>query len=120
MTLEDHVPDLILNPLNKELTALNKLETNRMNNLHRHLSTVIKVKVRNSVQRGASKEVQVVREVLKYCVTILAKTDVNMRELVDLIKEPVILIDTEAPLFKAALAREKKSTLWKLEGDGVE
>nr|GEX57394.1 hypothetical protein [Tanacetum cinerariifolium] len=87
--LEDHVPDLILKPLNKELTALNKLETNRMNILQRQLSTVIKVKVRNSVQRGV----------------------------IDLIKELVILIDTEAPLFKAALAEEKKSTMWKLEGE---
>ncbi|GJU69296.1 hypothetical protein Tco_1255555 [Tanacetum coccineum] len=61
-------------------------------------------------QLGVRKEVQVVQEVLKYCVSILDKTDVNMRELVDLIKELVILIDTEAPLFKAAPMREKKST----------
>nr|GFC69397.1 hypothetical protein [Tanacetum cinerariifolium] len=33
-----------------------------------------------------------------------------MRELVDLVRELVILIDTEAPLFKAASTMEKKST----------
>ncbi|GJS92432.1 hypothetical protein Tco_0799400 [Tanacetum coccineum] len=57
-TLKDKVPDLILKPLNKELIALNKLENNRMIDLQRQLSTVIKVKVGHSIQQSVRKEIR--------------------------------------------------------------
>nr|GEZ83208.1 hypothetical protein [Tanacetum cinerariifolium] len=56
------------------------------------------------------KEVTILYELLKYCIIMLDKADVDVRDLVDLIRELVILIDTEAASSKAAPEREKKST----------
>ncbi|GKA52974.1 hypothetical protein Tco_0746289, partial [Tanacetum coccineum] len=93
MVLTVEVPKLIIKPLNKELIALNTLENNRMENV-----------------KSVRKEFTVVHELLKYYITMLDMADVNARELVDLIREIVIMIDTEPTSFKAAPEGEKKST----------
>ncbi|GJT07535.1 hypothetical protein Tco_0841997 [Tanacetum coccineum] len=93
MVLTVEVPKLIIKPLNKELIALNTLENNRMENV-----------------KSVRKEFTVVHELLKYYITMLDMADVNVRELVDLIREIVIMIDTEPTSFKAAPEGEKKST----------
>ncbi|GJZ67749.1 hypothetical protein Tco_0630989 [Tanacetum coccineum] len=51
-TLKAQVPELILKPLNKELSALNTLENNRMVDLQKKLTKAIHTKVGKSVQRN--------------------------------------------------------------------
>ncbi|GJX36186.1 hypothetical protein Tco_0247743 [Tanacetum coccineum] len=112
-------PKLIIKPLTKELIALNTLETNRMVDLQKKLTKATKAihnKVGRVVQRSVQanvksvrKEVTVVCELLKYCITMLDKADVNVRDLVDLIRELVILIDIEASSSKASPKGEKKA-----------
>ncbi|GJY33700.1 hypothetical protein Tco_0418169 [Tanacetum coccineum] len=89
MVLTVEVPKLIIKPLNKELIALNTLENNRMVDLHKKLTQATKAihtKVGKVVQRSVHeivksvrKEFMVVRELLKYCITMLDKADVNKK-----------------------------------------
>ncbi|GKB99648.1 hypothetical protein Tco_0985785, partial [Tanacetum coccineum] len=96
------VPELILKLLYKELNALNTLENNRIVDLQKKLTRVIKTTVGKSVQRNVKKGSKVVFELLKYCVMKLDKADVNLHELVDLIRDLVILIDSASASTKAA------------------
>nr|GEW26119.1 hypothetical protein [Tanacetum cinerariifolium] len=81
-TLKTTVSDLICKPLNKELNALNTLESQR-------------------------KEMQIVKDCLSYSVDKLDKGDVNLRELINLMKDMVFLLDS-ANVFKQANAEGEK------------
>ncbi|GJX68433.1 hypothetical protein Tco_0304160 [Tanacetum coccineum] len=109
-TLKAHVPEIIIKPLNKELNALNTLESNRLDALQKKLLNTIEIKVRKFVQRNVRKKFSGVNELLKYCITQLDKSDVNLRELVDLIRDLIILIDSASASAKAAPDGENKST----------
>ncbi|GKC38657.1 hypothetical protein Tco_1051041, partial [Tanacetum coccineum] len=76
-TLKAHVPELISKPLNKELNALNTLESRRFDTLQKELMTTIRAKVGNTVRKSVGKEMHIVRDCISYCVTQLNKGDVN-------------------------------------------
>ncbi|GJY79993.1 hypothetical protein Tco_0492744 [Tanacetum coccineum] len=63
-----------------------------------------------SVQCSVRKEIKVVCKLLKYCIMKLDRNDVNLRELVDLIRDLVTLIDTTSASSKASLEGENMST----------
>ncbi|GJS46601.1 hypothetical protein Tco_0596722 [Tanacetum coccineum] len=100
-TLKAQVPDLILKPLNKELNALNTLENNRTVDLRKKLTKVINTKVGESIQHRVRREVKVVKAFLKYYIMQLDKNDVNLRELFNMIRDLVVLIDTASASAKA-------------------
>ncbi|GJT83802.1 hypothetical protein Tco_1058144 [Tanacetum coccineum] len=108
-TIKAQVPKLNLKPLNKELNALNTMENNRIVDLQKKLTRVIQTIVGKSIQRNVRKGSKVVSELLKYCVMQLDKADINLCELVDLIRDLVILIDSASTSTKAALEGEKTS-----------
>nr|GFD31018.1 hypothetical protein [Tanacetum cinerariifolium] len=60
--------------------------------------------------RSARNEVKVIKELLKDCVMQLDKNDVNLHELVDRIRDLVILIDTTSSSTKATHEGESLST----------
>ncbi|GJV93420.1 hypothetical protein Tco_1541233 [Tanacetum coccineum] len=101
-TLKAQVPEIILKPPNNAFNLLNKKERSRFLSLQMTLGKTIKIKVGKSILCSVRKEVKVVSELLKYCVTQLDKNDVNLRELVDLIRDLVALIDTASAKAKAA------------------
>nr|GEX90934.1 hypothetical protein [Tanacetum cinerariifolium] len=109
-TLKANVPERILKPLNKELIALNILENNKIVDLQKKLTKAVKIKVGKYVQRNVKREVNVFCELVKYCVMQLNKNDVNVYDLVDLIRDLVALIDTASASAKAAPEGERMST----------
>nr|GEX99526.1 hypothetical protein [Tanacetum cinerariifolium] len=109
-TLKANVPERILKLLNKELIALNILENNRIVDLQKKLTKAVKIKVGKYVQRNVKREVKVFRELVKYCVMRFNKNDVNVCDLVDLIRDLVVLIDTASASAKAAPEGERMST----------
>ncbi|GJS81595.1 retrovirus-related pol polyprotein from transposon TNT 1-94 [Tanacetum coccineum] len=109
-TLNAEIPKLLIKLLNNAFNLLNKKERIRFVSLQKLLAKTIKIKVGKSVMRSVRKEVTVVRELLKYYVTQLDKNDVNLRELVDLIRDLVVLIDSTSASAKATPEGEKKST----------
>ncbi|GJV18156.1 hypothetical protein Tco_1363479 [Tanacetum coccineum] len=69
--------------------------------------------IKDSVKQAlpdVKKEVTVVHELLRYCVTQLDKNDVNLHEFVNLISDMVALLDSASALVKAAPEGEKEST----------
>ncbi|GKD99632.1 hypothetical protein Tco_1387616, partial [Tanacetum coccineum] len=114
-TLNDEIHELLIKPLNNDFNLLNKKERNRFFSLQKSLAKTIKIKVGKSVLRSVRKEVTIVQELLKYYVTQLNKNDVNLRELVDLIMDLVVLIDSASASAKAAPEGEKKSTQENIE-----
>ncbi|GKB41988.1 hypothetical protein Tco_0886930, partial [Tanacetum coccineum] len=100
-TLNAEIPKLLIKLLNNAFNLLNKKERIRFVSLQKLLAKTIKIKVGKYVMRSVRKEVTVVRELLKYYVTQLDKNDVNLRELVDLIRDLVVLIDSTSASAKA-------------------
>nr|GEV41448.1 ribonuclease H-like domain-containing protein [Tanacetum cinerariifolium] len=109
-TIKAQVLKLTLNLLNKELNALNTLENNKIVDLQKKLTRVIKTTVGKFVQRNNSKGSKVVSELLKYYVMQLDKADVSLHELYDLIRDLVILIDSALASTKVSPEGEKTST----------
>ncbi|GKD45708.1 hypothetical protein Tco_1270353 [Tanacetum coccineum] len=109
-TLKAHVPELISKPLNKELNALNTLESRRFDTLQKELMTTTRAKVGNTVRKSVGKEMHIVRDRISYCVTQLNKGDVNHRELINLMKDMIFLLDLASVFDKAKVKREKVST----------
>ncbi|GJU42780.1 hypothetical protein Tco_1195737, partial [Tanacetum coccineum] len=109
-TLKAQVADIILKPLNREFSALNKMESSRFVGLQKKLTKAIKTKVGKSVQRSVRKEIKVVHELLQYCIMQIDKGDVNIRKLVDQIRDLVVLIDTTSTSSKVAPEGQNMST----------
>ncbi|GJU14551.1 hypothetical protein Tco_1142517 [Tanacetum coccineum] len=109
-TLADVVPEINLKPLNKEFNALNVLESRRFVTLQKKLTKAIKTKVGKSVQQSVKGEIKNVHELFKYSIKQLDKIDVNLRELVNLIRDLVLLIDTTSASSKVSLEGENIST----------
>ncbi|GKF64885.1 hypothetical protein Tco_0188333, partial [Tanacetum coccineum] len=106
----DVVPEINLKPLNKEFNALNVLESRRFVTLQKKLTKAIKTKVGKSVQQSVKGEIKNVHELFKYSIKQLDKIDVNLRELVNLIRDLVLLIDTTSASSKVSLEGENIST----------
>ncbi|GKB25153.1 hypothetical protein Tco_0864554, partial [Tanacetum coccineum] len=100
----------ILKPLNKEFHALNTLENNKYDGLQTTLTKAIKTRASKSSQRRVKKGTKGIKGLLKYCITQLNKNDVNLYELVDLIRDLVILLDLASASTKADPEGKKKST----------
>nr|GEU73976.1 retrovirus-related Pol polyprotein from transposon TNT 1-94 [Tanacetum cinerariifolium] len=110
-TLNAKIPELLIKPLNHAFNLLNKKERNRFENLNKSLAKTIKIKVGKFVMRSVRKEVTVVCELLRYYVTWVDKNDVNLRELVNLIRDLVVLLESASALVKAAPEGQKKKDL---------
>ncbi|GJT47291.1 retrovirus-related pol polyprotein from transposon TNT 1-94 [Tanacetum coccineum] len=80
-TLQSTVPELVRKPLNKELNALNTLEIQRFASLQKELLTAIRAKI--------------------------DKGDVNLWELINLMKDMVHLLDSASVFHKANAGGEK-------------
>ncbi|GJW64167.1 retrovirus-related pol polyprotein from transposon TNT 1-94 [Tanacetum coccineum] len=104
------VPETILKLLNKEFHALNTLDKNKIDGLQTTLTNAIKTRASKSSQSRVKKGIKGVRGLFKYCITQLDKNDVNLRELVDLIRDLVILLDSATTSTTAAPEGEKMST----------
>ncbi|GKB22013.1 hypothetical protein Tco_0855936 [Tanacetum coccineum] len=111
-TLHIIVPDLIRKPLNKELNALNTLETQRFENLPKELLSAIRGKVGKFVRKYVEKEMQIVKDRLSYSAEKLDKGDVNLCVLINLMKDIVLLLDS-SNVFKKAKAEGEKVSLEK-------
>ncbi|GKB34254.1 retrovirus-related pol polyprotein from transposon TNT 1-94, partial [Tanacetum coccineum] len=109
-TLHIIVPDLIRKPLNKELNALNTLETQRFENLPKELLSAIRGKVGKFVRKYVEKEMQIVKDRLSYSAEKLDKGDVNLCVLINLMKDIVLLLDS-SNVFKKAKAEGEKVSL---------
>ncbi|GJY11427.1 hypothetical protein Tco_0379612 [Tanacetum coccineum] len=109
-SLNAEIPELLIKPLNNAFNLLNKKEHNMFFSLQKLLDKTIKIKVDKSVLRSVRKEVTVVRELLKYDVNQLDKNDFNLRQLVDLIRDLVVLIDSTLASTKVVPEGEKKYT----------
>ncbi|GKA00135.1 hypothetical protein Tco_0672685 [Tanacetum coccineum] len=108
--LNVEIPELLIRPLNNAFNLLNKKERSRFDSLQNSLAKTIKIKVGKYVMRSVRKEVTVVHEILRYCVTQLDKNDVNLYELVNLIRDLVVLLDSSLASTKATPKRDKLST----------
>ncbi|GJY11147.1 hypothetical protein Tco_0379332 [Tanacetum coccineum] len=106
-TVETIMPDIINKPLNKELNALNTLEIQRFENLQKELLSAIHKKVGKSVRKCILEEMDIVKDRLSYFGSMLDKGDVNIRELVNLVKDMVSLLDS-ALVFRKANAEGEK------------
>ncbi|GJU39367.1 hypothetical protein Tco_1192324 [Tanacetum coccineum] len=104
-TLQTTVPSLISKPLNRELNALNILDTLRFENLQIKLLTAIRKKVHKSFRKCIWKEIDIVKDRLSYCGSMLDKGDVNIQDLVNLMKDMVSLLDS-ALFFRTTNAGE--------------
>nr|GFD14398.1 hypothetical protein [Tanacetum cinerariifolium] len=89
--LEESLPRM--EPLNKELNALNTVEIQRFEDLKKELLSAIRKKVGKSVKKCVWKEMDIVKDCMSYCGSILDKGDVNILELVNLMKDIVSLLD---------------------------
>ncbi|GJS24928.1 hypothetical protein Tco_0453560 [Tanacetum coccineum] len=85
-TLQSTMPELIRKLLNKELNALNTLEIQRFASLQKELLTAIRAKVGKSVRKTLWKEIDIMKDRLSYYDDKLDKGDVNLRELIILMK----------------------------------
>ncbi|GJU61114.1 hypothetical protein Tco_1238880 [Tanacetum coccineum] len=92
-TLQYTIPELIRKLLNKELNALNTLEIQRFVSLQNELLTTIRAKVGKSVRKTIWKEMDIIKDRLSYYGDKLDKGDVNLRELIILMKDMVHLLD---------------------------
>nr|GEV01961.1 hypothetical protein [Tanacetum cinerariifolium] len=90
--LEESLPRM--EPLNKELNALNTVEIQRFEDLKKELLSAIRKKVGKSVKKCVWKEMDIVKDCMSYCGSILDKGDVNILELVNLMKDIVSLLDS--------------------------
>ncbi|GKA85566.1 hypothetical protein Tco_0807220 [Tanacetum coccineum] len=109
-TMQSIMPNLICEPLNKDLNALNTLETRRFENLQKELLTAIQAKVGKSVRKYVRKEMQIVKDHLSYFAGKLDKGEIDIRELINLMKDMVHLLDS-ANVFKEAKDEEEKVSL---------
>ncbi|GKC55666.1 hypothetical protein Tco_1083264, partial [Tanacetum coccineum] len=109
-TLQSIVPNLICEPLNKELNVLNTLETQRFENLQKELLTAIRAKVGKSVRKYVRKKMQIVKDHLSYFAGKLDKGEIDIRELINLMKDMVHLLDS-ANVIKEAKAKGEKVSL---------
>ncbi|GKD02728.1 hypothetical protein Tco_1177702 [Tanacetum coccineum] len=98
------MPELIRKPLNKELNALNTLEIQRFASLQKELLTAIRAKVG---KKTLWKEIDIVKDRMSYCGEKIDKGDVNLRELINLMKDMVHLLDS-ASVFPKANAKGEK------------
>nr|GEV55067.1 hypothetical protein [Tanacetum cinerariifolium] len=94
---------------NSYIMTLRK-DCNRFVSLQKTLAKTINIKVGTSVLRSVRKETKVVSKLLKYCVKQLDKDEVNLCELVNVIRDLVILLDSASASTKAAHEGEKMST----------
>ncbi|GJR19283.1 hypothetical protein Tco_0967810 [Tanacetum coccineum] len=108
-TLKAHVLELISKPPNKELNALNTLESRRFDTLQTELMTTIRAKVGKSIRKSVGKEMQIVQDRISYCATQLEKGDVHLRELINLLKDMVFLLDSTKVFEKVKVEGEKAS-----------
>ncbi|GKD50615.1 hypothetical protein Tco_1279591, partial [Tanacetum coccineum] len=74
------------------------------------MTKAIKTRASKSSQRRVNECIKGVRGLLKYFITRLDKNDINLHELVDLIKDLVILLDSAAASTIVAPEGDKKST----------
>nr|GEY32174.1 retrovirus-related Pol polyprotein from transposon TNT 1-94 [Tanacetum cinerariifolium] len=109
-TLKAQVPEIILKSLNNSFNLFNRKDCNRFVSLQKTLAKTINIKVGTYVLHSVRKETKVVSKVLKYCVKQLDKDEVNLCELVNLIRDLVILLDSTSASTKAAPEGEKMST----------
>ncbi|GJW42857.1 hypothetical protein Tco_0071656 [Tanacetum coccineum] len=114
--LEERLHEMLFDTLKNILLDLLKdsrklfPKNNMIVDLQKKLTKAINIKVSKSVQRSVRKEVKVVNQLLKYCIMQIDKNDINLRELVDLIRDLVILIDTTSASAKVAPEGENMST----------
>ncbi|GKF36593.1 hypothetical protein Tco_0113351, partial [Tanacetum coccineum] len=66
---------MISKPLNKELNALNVLESRRFDTLQTELIAIIRAKLGKFVRKSDGKEMQNVKNHILYCATLLDKGD---------------------------------------------
>ncbi|GKA10662.1 hypothetical protein Tco_0690095 [Tanacetum coccineum] len=111
------IPELLIKTINNAFNRLNKKEHSRFDNLQKSLAKTIKIKVGKSVVRNVRKEVTVVRELLRYYVTQLDKNDVNLCELVNLIKDRKN-IDSEITILAPARGEQQPPDLTKADTQG--
>ncbi|GJT87458.1 hypothetical protein Tco_1069175 [Tanacetum coccineum] len=117
-TLKNILPQIIKDSVNQsmkkslpiEFNDLNKMESSRFVGLDKKLTKAIKTKVGKSVQHNVKREIKVVHELLKYCVGKIDKNVVDILELVNLIRDLVILIDPVFASPKAVTEGENMST----------
>ncbi|GJY58413.1 hypothetical protein Tco_0458305 [Tanacetum coccineum] len=107
-TLKPSMLELIHNPLNKELNALNTLETHRFKNLQKKLLTAIRAKVGKLVQKTLWKEIDIVQDRLSYYGGKLDQADVNLHELINLMKDMEDMALELAEEAKVKAAKEAK------------
>ncbi|GJR17479.1 hypothetical protein Tco_0966006 [Tanacetum coccineum] len=103
-TFKTILPDLLNNSVKKALPK------EQIVDLQKKLTKAIKTTLDKYVQRNVRKGSKVVSELIKYCVMKLDKADVNLCELVDLIRDLVILIDSSLASVKSATKEDKMST----------
>nr|GEV69027.1 hypothetical protein [Tanacetum cinerariifolium] len=82
-------------------------DENQERALLKELLTAIRAKVGKLVRKTLWKEIDIVKERLSYCRAQLDKGDVNLRELINLMKDMVYLVDS-ANVFKEAKAKRDK------------
>ncbi|GJY48509.1 hypothetical protein Tco_0438465 [Tanacetum coccineum] len=93
-----------------EFHALNTLKNNKIDGLQKNLTKAIKTRASKSSQRRVKKAIKGVTGLLQYYITQLDKNVVNLRELVNLIRDLFISIDSGSTSTKVSLEGEKMST----------
>ncbi|GJU13628.1 hypothetical protein Tco_1136024 [Tanacetum coccineum] len=122
--LKEHLPDLLLEALNSSFPELIKdsikqtikksikkqmpiYKSNRFVILQKELSKVIKTKMGTSIRMKVHKGIKEVRDKLKYCTINIDKNSYHIKELVDLIRNLVFLLEPAQVFAKANAEGEK-------------
>ncbi|GJU05641.1 hypothetical protein Tco_1122071 [Tanacetum coccineum] len=110
-TLKTILPNIfeesIHKPLNKELNALNTLESQRFETLQEQLLKVIRAKMGKSVKKTVWKEIDIVKDRISYSGGKLDKGELHMQELISLMKDMVSFLDA-ANVFEKIKAEGEK------------
>ncbi|GJX90781.1 hypothetical protein Tco_0344107 [Tanacetum coccineum] len=107
-TLKAYVPEIISKPLNKELNALNTLESKRFDTLQKEVLIAIRAKVGKFFRKGVGKDMHIVKDSLSYCATQLDKDSAKVFEKAKAEGEKVSLKEyMEIKIAEEAKAAEK-------------
>nr|GEV01270.1 retrovirus-related Pol polyprotein from transposon TNT 1-94 [Tanacetum cinerariifolium] len=84
----------VIQPMNKQFKAFNKLECTRFMVLQKELSKVLQEKMGPSIRMHVTKGIEGVSDMLKYCTEKIDKNSIHTKDLVDPMEDMVYLLDS--------------------------